>query len=421
MVRLFTYVNIIFLILSALDTNAQNISEISSKQNELKSIKNEISSLEKEILNKSKKEKETFGVLQNYDKQSFLLNKVIGQYRTEEKQKQGQIAETEKKITSLSKEISQLQTNYAKYVNAVYRKGKQSDLAIIFDSESISQALKRIFYLKKFSKRREKDLINFEKNKSELLTAKIRLINEKEAKSLLVEKKLGEEKILKEKTNERKLVLNALRKDKNELKKELDAKKKAEITIRNLIARLNEEKLKREKELKEKERIAADKKEKNISEQKTTSGNKTNIKDERVFNSFSSFEQLKGKLIWPVNGGKIVKKFGENKNLILNTITLNYGVDIKVTSDQNVKAVSGGIISAIEWIPGYGSIIIISHSDEYRTVYSHLAEIHVQEDEVVKTGQIIAAIGESIDGNVLHFEIWNSRSNQNPEIWLAKK
>ncbi len=140
-----------------------------------------------------------------------------------------------------------------------------------------------------------------------------------------------------------------------------------------------------------------------------------------MFNSSSSFEQLKGKLIWPVNGGKIVKKYGENRNLIINTVTLNYGVDIKVSTDQKVKAVSNGIISAIEWIPGYGSIIIISHSDEYRTVYSHLAEIYVQEGEVVKTGQIIAAIGESIDGNVLHFEIWNSRANQNPEIWLAKK
>ena len=268
MVRLFTYVNIILFFLLPLGTIAQNISNIDSKQKELKSIKSEISSLEKEIQNKSKKEKETFSILQNYDKQNFLLNKVISRYRTEEKQKQDQISETENKIKYLSKEISQLQTNYANYVNAVYRKGKQSDLAIIFDSESISQAIKRIFYLKKFSERREKDLINFEKNKNELIAAKIRLENEKKEKSLLVEKKMDEEKILKKKTSERKLILNALRKDKKELKKELDAKKKAETTIRNLIARLTEEKLKREKELKEKERIAADKKEKNIPQQK---------------------------------------------------------------------------------------------------------------------------------------------------------
>ena len=100
------------------------------------------------------------------------MNKVIGQYRTEERQKEEQIAATEFKVSALSKEISILQANYSKYVNAVYRKGKQTELAAIFDSESISQALRRVFYLKKFSDRRANDLLTFEKNKSELLFAK---------------------------------------------------------------------------------------------------------------------------------------------------------------------------------------------------------------------------------------------------------
>lgn len=428
MVRLFTFVIIfLFFFLSALETRAQNISDIGSKQSELKTIKSEISLLEKEIQNKSKKEKETFSLLQNYDKQNFLLNKIIARFRTEEKQKGNQIAATELRINSLSKEISRLQTNYAKYVNVVYRKGKQNELAVIFDSESISQALRRIFYLKKFSERREKDLLSFEKYKNELLAAKILLEKKKEEKSLLVEKKMDEELVLKKKSSERRRVLNAIRKDKTELKKELEVKKKAETAIRNLIARLNEEKIKRDKELKEKLRLKKDeklvekKKETELTNRKTSSVNTNPTYDKILLKNYSSFEELKGKLNWPVNGGKVIRKFGENRNLILNTITLNYGVDIKVTSDFNVKAVSGGIISAIEWIPGYGSIIIISHSDEYRTVYSHLEKIYVQEGDEVKTGQTIASVGESIEGNVLHFEIWNSRSNQNPEIWLVKK
>ena len=414
-------------VLSAHEIQSQKASDIGSQQTELKKIKSEISSLEKEIQSKSKKEKETFSLLQNYDKQNYLLNKVIGQYRAEEKQKEEQIAAAEFKVSALSKEISILQANYAKYVNAVYRKGKQSDLAVIFDSESISQALRRIFYLKKFSERRENDLVNFEKNKTELIFAKIQLEKEKEEKSHLVEKKLNEEKVLNGKMIERKLILNVLKKDKNELKKELDVKKKAESTIRNLIARLTEEKTKRDSELKEKLKLEKQKKLTEIDKKKELSREKTELiaektnKGNTVPKDFSSFQQLKGKLNWPVNNGKIIKKFGENRNLILNTITLNYGVDIKVASDLRVKTVANGIISAIEWIPGYGSIVIISHSDDHRTVYSHLEEIYVQEGDAVKAGQTIASIGESIEGHVLHFEIWSSRENQNPEIWLAKK
>ena len=428
MVRLLTYVIIfLFIFLSAFETRAQNISDIGSKQTELKTIKNEIYSLEKEIQNKNKKEKETFNLLQNYDKQSFLLNKIIERYRAEEKQKEDQITAAELRVNALSTEISRLQSNYAKYVNAVYRKGRQTELAAIFDSESVSQALRRVFYLRKFSERRENDLITFEKNKSELLSVKVLLEKEREEKSLIVEKKLDEEMVLKKKSIERRKVLNALRKDKTELKKELNAKKQAETTIRNLISRLSEEKVRRDKELKEKlrlkeeEKLAEKKGNKDLAKEKTKTVNKKSTEDESLPKNFTSFEQQKGKLNWPVNGGKVIRKFGENKNFILNTITLNYGVDIKVISDLNVKAVSSGIISVLEWIPGYGSIIIISHSGEYRTVYSHLGQIYVREGDDVKTGQIIASVGESIEGNVLHFEIWNSRANQNPEIWLTAK
>lgn len=425
MVR-FTFTFFIALTLFAYSVPAQNTAEISSKRNELKNIKNEITSLEKEISIKTKKEKETFGILQNYDKQSYLLNKVIGQYRKEEKEKSGQIVLTRQKIQSLTDEILRLQNNYAKYVNAVYRKRQKSDLALIIDAESISQAVRRLFYLKKFSERREKDLINFERAKEELLSAKHQLEKEKEEKSLLVEKKVGEEKLLANKTTERKQILIVLRKDKIELKKELDAKKKAEIAIRNLIARLNEEQINREKELKEKlrkqeqEKFAIEKKRKETSKEKKELSQKK-VADENIPQNFSAFEKLKGQLSWPVSNGKIIRKFGENKNFVLNTVTLNYGVDIKASSDLKVKAVSNGIVSAIEYIPGYGTIMIISHSGEYRSVYGHLGEIYVQEGDIVNSGQQIASLGESIDGYVLHFEIWNSRENQNPEIWLAKK
>lgn len=420
-----TLIIFIFSLLS-LDYFPQD-NELNTKKKELSSLKSEISSLEKLIQSKSKKEKETYTILQNYDKQSFLLNKIINQYRSEQKLKEEQIANTKKNIKFLEEEIKKLQLNYSKYVNAVYRKRISSNLAVLFDSESISQAVRRIFYLKKFSERREKDLIKFENKKTELLAAKQQLEIDKADMDLLIKEKSAEEKLLSSKILVRKKVLAALRNDKNELKKELDAKKKSEISIRNIIAKLSEEKLKREREEKEKLKKVNERLSSTIKTDKELSNKQLNIKsqssrgNETASNKFSSFEKFKGKLTWPVTNGKIVKGYGEQLNQKLKTVTLNYGVDIKVTTDINVRSVSNGAISAIEWIPGYGSIIIISHSDEYRTVYSHLNSIYVREGDIVQAGDVIATVGEGIDGYVLHFEIWNSRENQNPEIWLAKK
>jgi len=136
---------------------------------------------------------------------------------------------------------------------------------------------------------------------------------------------------------------------------------------------------------------------------------------------FASFSALKGRLNWPVRTAKVVRQFGENKNSKLNTVTLNYGVDMKVNGDKNIKAVAEGVVSVIDWIPGYGSVIIITHKGDFRTVYSHLGDIFVNEGDKVKTGSLIGKVGESLEGNVLHFEIWNARDHQDPMAWLAKK
>ncbi len=59
---------------------------------------------------------------------------------------------------------------------------------------------------------------------------------------------------------------------------------------------------------------------------------------------------------------------------------------------------------------------LISHNEDYRTVYGHLAEIVVPEGDKVNVGTVLAKVGESVDGEVLHFEIWKARLNHDPEL-----
>ena len=126
-------------------------------------------------------------------------------------------------------------------------------------------------------------------------------------------------------------------------------------------------------------------------------------------------------MIWPLIKGKIIRKFGENKNQLLKTVTLNYGIDIRADKDKNVRCVGEGVVAALDWLPGYGNVVIVSHKDGYRTVYGHLSEIFVKEGDKVKSNSVLAVVDEGLDGYVLHFEIWQGRDKQNPELWLGKK
>jgi len=411
---------------------AQEEKEISTRQIELTGLKSEIMQLEKELSDKSAAEKKSLSILENYNKQNFLLNKLINSLRREEKIKQNEIEQSTSSIKKLEKEIDILKKNYAKYVVAIYKHGKPGELEGMLDAESFQQGLRRIKYLQKFSESRAKDLVKFKNKISELESARIQLKKEKGEKAKLAADKAAEENNLIGKLEERKIIVAALKTDKDEIKKEIVQKRQAEEKIKNLItklveeaerkrkeeaeriARLEFEKLQAEKDTRNKRIVTVTKKKSIIPPLKTEALNLSTA-------NFAPFSSLRGRMIWPLAGGKVIRGFGENKNKKLNTVTMNYGVDIKASADMEVKAVAEGVVSAIDWIPGYGSVIILTHKGEYRTVYSHLSEIYISEGEKVKMGTRIAKVNESLEGSILHFEIWNSRNNQDPEVWLAKR
>ena len=400
----------------------QNEDQIEEKKSQLYFLRNEIAELENEFSQKTQKEKESFEALENYNKQAFLLNKVINKLRKEEAIQQKEITNLEKKIKNIAEEINLLRDNYAKYVLALYKKGTYNELESIINAESLRQAVVRIHYLRKFSERRKFDLEEFKIKKQKLFKVKTKVELEKRKKALLVAEKKSDEGQLEKKLDERRKVLSSIKKDKAELLKTLTVKKQSQEQIKSLIAKLVEEaeRRKRAEELRGK-LLLASKDGDIVNETDFIEESDMGVEYSLNTATFSSFTELKGNMLWPLHNGKIVKRFGQNRNVELNTVTVNYGVDISLKKDPNVRCVAEGIVSAIDWLPGYGSVVIVSHKGDYRTVYGHLAEIYIDEGDKVATGKVIAKIGESVDGNVLHFEIWSSRTNQNPEKWLAIK
>lgn len=394
---------ILFILLLSYLSFSQKKDSIAIKNKELEQIKKEIELLEKELSSKSQKEKESLEFLERSSKQSLLIQKLINNLIAEENQKSVEIKMTEGKIAEIENKISLLKQKYSNYIVWIYKNRNTSMLKYLLSSDSFSKMLKRYKYLKFISEQNEKDLKLLSQSKINLAKYKNQLQQEKEQKEILVSQKLEEQKKLASLQAERKQLIASLRRDKKIIAEEIDAKRKAEIEIKNLIFSLVE-----------KERIKKAK----MLEEKTKNKISESVLD---YTKLENFDKLKGKLLWPVKEGKIARKFGENKNEKLNTITLNYGVDIATKSQQEIIAVAEGIVSTIEWIPGFGSVIILTHNNQYRTVYGHVGDIKVKEGDKVKAGTIIGRVSESLEGNILHFEIWNERNYQNPELWLARR
>jgi septal ring factor EnvC (AmiA/AmiB activator) len=383
--------------------------DITLHQQQLSNLKNEIQQLEQQLEQKSVTEKKSFEVFENINKQSFLVNKIVVNLHYQESLKQNEIDYYIKKIADLEKESKTLKINYAKYIVANYKGGSYSEWQSVIESNSFQQAVIRLEYLKRFSESRKNDLLKLNNNKKELLSSKEKLEIDKKEKQNLSYQKEFEKESLKKKLADEKKILADIKKDKNLLSKRVNEKRKAEKKIKDLILLLvgNSEKKSKEELLKTESAV-------NVKQIKENKVEPIEYSADLSTTNFVSFSDLKGKLNYPIPKGKIVRKFGENINSILNTVTINYGVDIKAGADLNVKCVAEGVVSALEWLPGYGTILIISHKNNYRTVYGHLSEVFVNEGKKIKTGESIGKIGESLEGTILHFEIWNARENVNP-------
>lgn len=402
------YIFIFFFFVVSL-LSGQTADTIRLKSQELDKIKKDISALESELKTKTRKERESLKALENINQQNLLLNKLVNNLLAEEKNKEDAIARTENEIDKVENRSIELKDKYARYVVWVYKNRGLSMWRFILDAESFNQAIKRYRYLRYISDQNKRTLNELGRSKFVLSQLKSKLEDERSEKERLANKKMSEQENLRKKETEKKELLSVLKRDQKLITEEIGLKRRVEISIKNMIAKLIEV---------DRERRAR------THENKVTNKNSPAYKKNIQlfdYSGFENFSQLRGKLGWPIREGSIVRTFGENKNERLNTITLNYGIDIAVKGEENVLSVAEGVVSAIDWIPGYGSIVIITHRDEFRTVYGHVSGIRVKEGEKVKGGVAIGKVNESLEGKILHFEIWNERNYQNPEIWLARK
>lgn len=384
---------------------AQFKEQIKGKNIELEQLHNQIEKLEKDLNTLTNKEEKTLSLLKKLDNQNLLLKQSIKKLEIEEEKKAKEISSLNNRINKLKTKIEKLQKQYSDYLVWLYKQDEVSTLRYLLDAESVNQALIRYKHLQYIHEKSDSTLKSLQILIKELAAAKKNVENEKKEKEILLAQKKIEKQRLISRSEQRKNLLQDLKKDKKNVESEIDDKRKMEISIKQMIADLIEKERERERKL----RTARLK------------GEIDNYEENFNYDNFEKFDELKGKLNWPVDEGKISRNFGENKNEKTNTVILNYGVDIKTNSDKNVYAVAEGIVSAIDFLYGFGSIVIITHNNNYRTVYGHLTDINVLEGNKVVAGDVIGKVNESLEGNILHFQIWHDRLYQDPQEWLVKR
>ncbi len=382
---------------------------VSDMQKEQARLRAEAAAAEREFDKKVDQEKSTLANINRLEQQINSKRKSIKKLQEQEGQLTGEIRNASSSIGNLEQQLESLKSQYARYVQSVYKNGRVYDLELLFSSKSVNQLSIRIEYLRRFSDQRAKDLKDVVSKKNDLEHENRRLEANLQDQQRLLARKTNEEASLKGDVTSRQKMLVSIRKDKNFYREQADEKRAAADKLKNIITEL----INKENERKEREAAA--------ERERTKSGGAPRPAPAPEAAAPGTFAAQHGRLRWPVSLGTIAAKFGNQVHPVLKTVRENTGIDIGVKPGSDVKAVADGKVSIVTFIPGLGNIVILTHSDGYRTIYADLSEVSVAENQRVAAGETIAKSGSSVDGDVLHFEIWKDREKQNPELWLAKQ
>ena len=369
----------------------------SQQREELKRLRNQIEKYEQEIREKKAKEENTLDLIAGLDREINTTHSYIRNLHVDIKNREKQIGIRKNDIEHISGEIAKLEELVKKRIVSFYKHGRRQNFELLLSSQSINQVNVWLKYQKLIAENDRRSFSALIENKKRLLRDQRYLQAEVYEKEQNISERQKEEKWLKNSRSKRSRLLKSIRNDTHLLERHLDELRESQRQIRNIISRSEEERLT-----------------KNVRKSSPEDG----LLPVKARNY--KFSTLKGKLPWPAKGN-IVSRFGRHRHPVLRTITENLGIEIKAPMGTPVIAVDEGQIQTITWQRGLGNIIIISHDDGYYTVYTHLDEINIQPLQNVSKGEVIGTVGDtgSMNGPILHFQIWKNTKSLNPEDWIS--
>lgn len=317
------------------------------------------------------------------------LNNFLKNYENETYMSPDQVAIETNMIIFLAEEVENIQESFKHKVTNLYKRGKNYELELLLSAKTPNEYLRRNQYLQKFSQNRKKELRDLKSKKFILEEKKKMLTLSTSSQRFYVEEKRSE-----------KIKLEAALKDVKIKQSTLDAEsdiyaanvQRYEIQLNNIKNFIN-----------------------NLESNKD--GHSGGEVKRESYNSFDLGIE-KGKINLPVDIGVVTSAFGNVVDISTFNKSFNNGINLSIAVGSKVYAVGDGIVTLVGELPYYGKVIIIKHESGYRTVYACLDEANVTPGSEVKLNQAIGKSGATLDGQMIHFELWQNDKPMNPQEWL---
>ncbi|MFO8232090.1 MAG: peptidoglycan DD-metalloendopeptidase family protein [Longimonas sp.] len=340
--------------------------------------------------------------LDELNREIALRQELVDTYERRLRQLQQQQREARDTLQTLDSARATLVDEYKSRANHAYRYGRLHDLALILSSKSINQMIVRVRYLHQFAAQRRSRRNAIQEAQATIEAQQEELAaSQRETQQLLTDAR-SERNRLQGLRRDRRQVVDELRAEQSALREEIERKQESveelQQRIEDLIAAADEE----------------------AEGTGTRAGGLSDADYERLS---SSFAENQGQLPWPAEGA-ITEGYGDQVDPVHGTTTNNPGITIATNPRDPVRSVFDGSVSGIDFVPGFGTYLVIRHGD-FLSVYSNLSDLDVSMGESVSAGDRVGWAGTENEprGAGVFFAIFDADSNasNDPTRWLRAR
>ena len=368
-----------------------NVPVLANTTKSLKDIKKQQQKLQETLKQTQQELKNNEAQQKNVKNEIQVLDNEIHQIENKIEELEKSIQETEAAIQKKEEELAIAQAEEEKQyktlkkrIKYMYEKGQVGYLEVLFQSESLTDFLSRLEYIKQIMQYDQNALTQMQKTREQIIAQKEEI---EEKKKQIVSLR-----------NETKIQRNAMEEKKK--------RKGAELAT----IRLDGEKQKQQ------------------LEELENSIKKVGDEIKRL-TALSNRTYGGGKLEWPLPGRYYISSpYGYRTDPISGRKnSFHSGIDIPGSTGTNVIAAGDGTVLQARYIGGYGYTVIIDHGKDngktISTLYAHNSKLLKKEGQAVRRGDVISLVGSTgySTGPHVHFEVRLNGNHTNPLPYVKNK
>ena len=371
--------------------------------------------------------------------------KKLREIQDAQQENRGKLQDLQKQMSLLQRQVNQQQQSLSQQLNQQYRHGNTSPLQMLLQQQDPANTTRNLKYLGYLTAAHQQQIQSLQDNRDAIERVRTATTEQLHETDRLANQYSDTTHKLENEKSKRAEVLTQLSKQIETQEQQLVRLKKDEEALSKLFQRLLAEakkreqealaKAKREKEAKAKRaaELARKKKAKGRTVERTpqtqtdetdteSQSNTVVARNETLpeYNALKeNFAQLRGKLRLPVRG-EVINRFGSAR---ADTGVNWKGLFIRAKEGSEVKSVAGGQVVFADWMRGFGNLIVVDHGNGYMSLYGNNEALYKSSGQAVKTGDTIAAVGNS-GGNAengVYYELRRNSIPFDPLQWSAVK